>query len=169
MNRRMRYTALAVALLAGSALAPNVRAQDGKIPMHHGRPGASPIPATGLAPAARALLVPSPAPARTSAAAQDKKTATGESFFIVGSVDQQKSQFLLKRPTEVTLLVKLDANTKFFDDSGQPLKSTDFRTGDTVWLTSSGNPDEPTAARIRKGQMTVADLHRYYLDYPEIK
>ncbi len=109
-----------------------------------------------------------PPPARTGAA-EDKKTAAGESFFIVGSVDQQKSQFLLKRPTEVTLLVTVNANTKYFDDSGQPLKATDFRTGDTVWLTSSGNPDNPTALRIRKGEMTVADLHRYYLDYAEIK
>jgi hypothetical protein len=162
MNRRLRYTIFAAALLAGSTLAPNARAQDGTTPMRHGRPGGSSIPATGLAPA------PRPAPARTSAAAQDKKTPTGEAFFIVASVDQSKSQFLLKRPTEVTLLVKVDANTKYVDDTGQPMKTTDFRAGDTIWLTSTGGGDEPTAVRIRKGQMTVAELHRSYLDYPEI-
>jgi len=161
MNKRLCYSVIAAALLAGLALAPSARAQDGNMPPHHGRPGASPT-----SPLARSSA---PAPARSSVAAQDKKTAAGESFFIVGSVDQQKSQFLLKRPTEVTLLVTVNANTKYLDDSGQPLKATDFRTGDTVWLTSSGNPDNPTAVRIRKGEMTVADLHRYYLDYPEIK
>jgi hypothetical protein len=159
MNKRLRYMVFAVALLAGSALAPNARAQDGKMSMHGGRPGASPSPAAALA----------PAPARTSAATQDKKTSSGEAFFIVASVDQSKSQFLLKRPTEVTLLVKVDANTKYLDDSGQPLKSTDFRAGDTIWLSSSGDGDDPTAVRIRKGEMTVAELHRSYLDYPEIK
>jgi hypothetical protein len=163
MNKRLHYSIFAVALLSGIVLPPNARAQDGNMPAHHGRPGASPTSTSVLA------RSPSPAPTRSSTAAQDKKTAAGESFFIVGSVDQQKSQFLLKRPTEVTLLVTVNANTKYFDDSGQPLKATDFRTGDTVWLTSSGNPDNPAAVRIRKGEMTVADLHRYYLDYPEIK
>ncbi|HXA76306.1 MAG TPA: hypothetical protein VNV41_04165 [Candidatus Acidoferrales bacterium] len=165
MNRRLGSAVIAAVLLGGSPFAPAVHAQQGTVPMHRGRPGGSPIPATGLSPIPRLA----PAPARISGAAQDKKTAAGESFFIVASVDQSKAQFLLKRPTEVTLLVKVDANTKYLDDSGQPLKSTDFRAGDTVWLTSSGGGDEPTAVRIRKGEMTVADLHRYYLDYPEIK
>jgi hypothetical protein len=163
MNKRLHYFVFAVALLAGIAVAPNARAQNGNAPFHHGRPGANP---TSTSAPVRTMAPP---PARTSAAEQDKKTAAGESFFIVGSVDQQKSQFLLKRPTEVTLLVTVNPNTKYLDDAGQPLKATDFRTGDTVWLTSSGNPDNPTAVRIRKGQMTVADLHRYYLDYSEIK
>jgi hypothetical protein len=159
MNNPLRYAVFAVALLAGSALASNSRAQDGKIPMHHGRPGAAP----------NAAPPPAPARASASASAQDKKTAAGESFFIVASVDQQKSQFLLKRPTEVTLLVSVNANTQYFDDSGNRLKGTDFRAGDTIWLTSSGSGDEPTAVRIRKGEMTVAELHHSYLDYPEIK
>jgi hypothetical protein len=154
MNKRVRYTVFAVTLLAGSALAPNSRAQNGKLRVPGGKPVAAPAPVL--------------APARISAAAQDKKTSAGESFFIVASVDQSKSQFLLKRPTEVTLLVTVNANTQYLDDSGKPLKSTDFRAGDTVWLTSSGG-GEPTAARIRKGQMTVAELHHDYLDYPEIK
>jgi hypothetical protein len=107
--------------------------------------------------------------AGNSYAATDKKTAAGEAFFIVASIDQSKAQVLLKRPTEVTLLVRVDANTKFLDETGQPLKITDFRAGDTVWVTTSGGGDQPSASRIRKGQMTIADLHHYYLDYPEIK
>jgi hypothetical protein len=147
----------AVALLAGSALAPNARAQDRKMPMRGGRPTATVVSA------------PAPARANTSASIQDKKTPAGESFFIVASVDQSKSQFLLKHPTEVTLLVTVNANTQYLDDSGKPLKSTDFRAGDTIWLTSAGGSDAPTAVRIRKGEMTVAELHRSYLNYPEIK
>ncbi|HKV06259.1 MAG TPA: hypothetical protein VJO53_14275 [Candidatus Acidoferrales bacterium] len=104
-----------------------------------------------------------------SARAQGKTKAGGERFFIVASIDQAKSQFLLKRPTEVTLIVKVDAKTQYQDDKGKPIKLSDFRAGDTVWVDYSGTPDQPTAVRIRKGQMTVADLHRFYLDYPEIK
>ncbi len=100
--------------------------------------------------------------------AQDKKTSTGEEFFIVASVDLMKSQLLLKRPSEVTMLMKVNEKTKYADDAGKPLTLSDLRAGDTVWVLSS-NPADPTASRIRKGQMTVADLHRYYLDYPEIK
>jgi len=100
--------------------------------------------------------------------AQNKRTATGEEFFIVASVDLIKSQLLLKRPSEVTMLMKVNDKTKFADDAGKPLALSDLRAGDTVWVLSS-NPADPTASRVRKGQMTVADLHRYYLDYPEIK
>jgi len=98
-----------------------------------------------------------------------KKTPQGEQFFIVASVDLQKSQMLLKYPTEVTLLMHVDGTTKFADDSGTPLKLSDFRAGDTVWVSSTSNKGDVTAVRVRKGRMNVADLHRYYLDYAEIK
>ncbi|MGA2511730.1 MAG: hypothetical protein ABSG27_16040 [Candidatus Acidiferrales bacterium] len=101
--------------------------------------------------------------------AQTKKNSTGEAFYIVASLDQQKSQLLLKRPSEVTLLMKVGDETQLADETGKPLKLTDLRAGDTVWVISSGDPSAPTAVHIRKGQMAVADLHRYYLDYPEIK
>jgi hypothetical protein len=100
--------------------------------------------------------------------AQSKKTPAGEEFFLVASVDQSKSQFLLKRPSEVTLLMKVTDKTQYLDESGNAIHLSDFRAGDTVWVISSGAP-EPTASRVRKGRMTIADLHRYYLDYPEIK
>jgi hypothetical protein len=105
----------------------------------------------------------------SSVYAQGKKNSAGEQFSIVASVDQPKSQLLLKRPTEVTVLMKVTDKTQYLDENGKPLKLTDFRAGDTVWVISSGSAAEPTAVRIRKGQMTVADLHRYFLDYPEIK
>ena len=105
----------------------------------------------------------------TSAFAQGRKNSSGEEFFIVSSVDLQKTQLLLKHPTEVTLVVKTNEKTRFSDEAGKPLKLSDFRAVDTVWVTSSGAVGDATATRIRKGRMTVADLHRYYLDYPEIK
>jgi hypothetical protein len=114
-----------------------------------------------------AVVVAGMAGAATSHA-QNKKTSAGEEFFIVASVDQAKSQILLKRPSEITMLMKANDKTQYADDAGKPMTLSDFRAGDTVWVLSS-NPAEPTASRIRKGQMTVADLHRYYLNYPEIK
>jgi hypothetical protein len=119
--------------------------------------------ATPSAGAPRAALRPSLSPP-----VQPKKTRAGEEFFIVASIDQTKSQILLKQPSEVTLLMKVTDKTQFVGENGQPLKFSDLRAGDTVWVTSSGGAN-PTASHIRKGQMTVADLHRYYLDYAEIR
>jgi|ERR1700730_15951332 hypothetical protein len=105
----------------------------------------------------------------TAADAQDKKTAAGEEFFIVASLDQANAQLLLKRPTEVTQLAKVSARTQFIDEKAKPLHLTDLRAGDTVWAVTSGSGTNITIARLRKGPMTVAELHQYYLDYPQIK
>ncbi len=125
-----------------------------------------------MAPPNAAPAAPSQAPPATASAYSTvpaKKTAAGEQFFIVASLDLQKTQLLLKYPTEVTLLVKATDQTKFVDDSGKPIKLSDLRSGDTVWVTSTGTADSTTALKVRKGQMTVPDLHRYYLDYPPIQ
>jgi len=104
------------------------------------------------------------------AGAQTKKTSGGEEFFIVSSMDPSKSQVLLKRPTEVTLLMKISDKTVILDVTSKPLHLTDLHAGDTVWVTSTGSADSgPIALRIRKGPMTVELLHRYFLDYPVIK
>ncbi|MGH9714710.1 MAG: hypothetical protein ACRD5M_15560 [Candidatus Acidiferrales bacterium] len=106
----------------------------------------------------------------TPTSAQGKKSSTGEEFFMVSSIDTSKSQVLLKRPTEVTLLMKVSDKTIIVDAAGKPLKLADLHAGDTVWVISSGGENGgPVASRIRKGPMTVADLHRYFLDYPVIK
>jgi hypothetical protein len=157
--------ACAVILFVGIASAPSAQAQDGAPPF---RPGAHPRgnrPPGALPPIPqmpRSFLPPTTAPA-------GKKTTSGEEFFIVASVDQSKSQVLLKHPTEVTLLAKVDPSTQYTDDAGKPLKLSDFRAGDTVWVTLSGGTAGTGAMRVRKGEMTEADLHRYYLDYPVIK
>ncbi|MGB0034521.1 MAG: hypothetical protein WBP79_03505 [Candidatus Acidiferrales bacterium] len=100
------------------------------------------------------------------APAQVKKASGGEEFFLVSSVDLRKSQVLVKRPTEVTLLVKVDDKTQYVDEKGKAIKLADLRAGDTIWIISSapGADGEPLAQRIRKGPMTVKDLHRLYLD-----
>lgn len=101
--------------------------------------------------------------------AQTTKPSSGEDFFIIASVDLAKSQLLLKRPTEVTTLLNINSQTKFLDAAGKPIQASDLRTGDTVWVTASGKGQDVTASRVRKGPMTVAELHQRYLDYPEIK
>jgi hypothetical protein len=102
--------------------------------------------------------------------AQDKKASGGEEFFIVSSIDTAKSQVLLKRPTEVTVLMKIIDKTVILDAANKPLQLADLHAGDTVWVSSSGSGNsEPIALRIRKGPMTVELLHRYFLDYPVIK
>ena len=136
-----------------------------------GKPDGVP-PQGAHSPAATAQATPAAPihPKPVGMAAPGKKTESGEQFFIVASIDLQKSQLLLKYPTEVTLLVVVNGATKFVDETGKPLKLADFRAGDTVWMVSSpAAQGEATAINVRKGQMTVADLHRYYLDYAEIK
>lgn len=99
-----------------------------------------------------------------------KKTPAGESFFIVSSVDPPKSEILLKQPTEVTQLMKVASSTKYLDDTGKPIQLSGLRAGDTVWVkVANGNASEPIAISIRKGPMTVAELHSLYLDYPEVQ
>jgi hypothetical protein len=112
---------------------------------------------------------PATPPVPVSTKVDTPKTNTkGEQFFIIASIDQAKSEILAKRPNEVTLLLNVTPKTQYLAENGKPLKLSDFRAGDTVWVASTGGA-HPTATRIRKGQMTVADLHRYYLDYAEIK
>jgi hypothetical protein len=97
-------------------------------------------------------------------AAQAKKNTRGEEFFIIASVDQQKSQLLMKRPTEVTLLMLTNERTEFSDEDGKRIKLSDLRSGDTVWVLAASAPDAKLLAlHVRKGPMTVAELHRLYL------
>lgn len=158
MNRLLRsfgffgLMSLAVAV-AGSALAQ--RRPAGTRPGNHAQ---TPLRAS----AARPLPMASPSK-------EEVKTTSGEQFFIVASIDQQNSQLLLKRPTEVTVLVKVTPQTKYLSDTGKPITLGEFHAGDTVWAKILNGEKDPTVIEMRHGQMTVADLHRYYLDYPIIK
>jgi hypothetical protein len=98
--------------------------------------------------------------------AQKKPAAANDEFFIVSSVDAPKHQLVLKRPTEVTVLMNVDDKTVYLDESGKPLRLTDLRAGDTVYVNAAAGSDgELLAQRIRKGPMTVQELHKRYLNY----
>lgn len=96
-------------------------------------------------------------------------TAQGnrEEFFIVSSLDAAHGRIVLKRPTEVTLLMQVTAQTAYRDEQGKPLRLADLRTGDTAYITYRQSPGgAPTALLVRLGPMTVEELQRRYLLYP---
>jgi len=102
--------------------------------------------------------------------AQDKKNAAGEEFFIVSSVDTKDSSLLLKRPTEVTVEMKIPTSAKLFDEQHKPMHITDFRAGGTIWaIARADSTGELVASSVRLGPMTVQELHALYLDYPVIQ
>lgn len=106
----------------------------------------------------------------SGAFAQEKKNSAGESFFMISSINQSQSQVLLKAPTELTELVGVTPQTKFLDESNKPIKLSDLRSGDTVWVvTKAAKGGTAVAISIRNGPMTVAELHKLYLDYPVLK
>lgn len=159
MNKLFRSLALTAVLFFTIAIPGAAFAQ-----RHAAGP---PRGARPMMPPVRTLTTPPrPAPSHSK---QVINTPTGEQFFIVASIDKQNSQLLLKRPTEVTVLVKITPSTKYLNDAGKAVSLSTFRAGDTVWAKLSGNSTEPTVTEMREGEMTVADLHRYYLDYPIIK
>ncbi len=98
--------------------------------------------------------------------AQGKEAGStkAEEFFIVSSVNSNKEQLVLKRPTEVTLLVRVNDKTAYLDQQGRPLQLKDFRAGDTVYVTLRSSAEGPAViTRIRKGLMTLVELRRRYL------
>jgi hypothetical protein len=126
------------------------------------------------APAASQAPAPPPAAANAARQARAGKTRNvpqttaeaGEQFFIISSVDPAKQQLVLKRPTEVTALMQVDDKTTYVDEDGAPLHLMDLRAGDTVYVLSRQNKEPgPIASRIRKGPMTLAELHKHYLSY----
>jgi hypothetical protein len=102
-----------------------------------------------------AILLLGPAP---GAAASDR-----EEFFIVSSLDAARGRIVLKRPTEVTLLMQVTARTAYRDEQGRPLRLADLRTGDTAYITYRQETGAPTALLVRLGPMTVQELQRRYL------
>jgi|GEM_PF-3525818 len=103
------------------------------------------------------------------ARAQTKANASGEQFFIISSVDFQKDQIVLMHPTQLTVVATFSPQTTtFLDENGKKLSTKELRAGDTVWavLKSTGKKSLPQVSRIREGAMTVAELHKLFLDYP---
>lgn len=85
-----------------------------------------------------------------------------EEFFILSSVDAARGRLVLKRPTEVTVLMQVNGQTTYRDEKGRSLRLADLRTGDTLYVTFRQSPGgEPTALRVRLGPMTVQGMQRY--------
>ena len=100
--------------------------------------------------------------------AQPEKDSAKESsnkgdFFIVSSIDLAKKQILLKRPTEVTELMRVDSSTRYFEECGKAIRLADLRAGDTVYIVSKPNAEQPVAVTIQKGPMTVEVLRERFL------
>jgi hypothetical protein len=90
--------------------------------------------------------------------------APAEEFFIVSSVDASKQTMVLKRPTEVTLIMQVTEKTRCRNEQGKPVRFTDLRAGDTVFIASARNGSgQLVAASIRQGIMTLPELRRRYL------
>ena len=68
------------------------------------------------------------------AATAPRAASSDEQFFIISSVDLKKDQLVLKRPTEVTVLMDVNDKTVVLDEKGKPLHLKDLRAGDTVWI-----------------------------------
>jgi hypothetical protein len=97
---------------------------------------------------------------------RDQPPQPGE-FFIISSVNAGKKQLVLKEPTEVTELVAVTDKTECLDEQGEAVPFKDFRAGDTVYVTFGTSANgERAVLRIRKGAMTVGELHRRYLTTP---
>ena len=91
-------------------------------------------------------------------------TTTREDFFIISSMDAKKRQIVLKRPTEVTELVRVTEKTVYLDEQGKAIDFKSLRAGDTVYITSSPSPDGVRiATEIRRGPMTREELHHRYV------
>lgn len=94
--------------------------------------------------------------ARTQAA-----TTGSDEFFVVSSVE--KNNLVLLRPTEITAVVAVTDKTQIVDENNKPIKLTDLRTGDTIFVTyATASNGTMTATHVRKGMMTVAELRKRY-------
>jgi hypothetical protein len=102
----------------------------------------------------------------TAARAASAASPPADEFFIVSSVDSDKGTIVVKRPTETTLTIRVTDRTRCLGLKGEPVRFTDLRAGDTVFIASipvaSG---APVASTIRCGPMTVEELHRRYLRF----
>jgi hypothetical protein len=91
------------------------------------------------------------------------RPSSAEEFFIVSSVDIAKGQLLVKQPTEITELLQVNDKTRYTDKNGKAMQFVDLRAGDTVYIRSTPAGAGKVAVSIRKGPMSVEELHRRYL------
>jgi hypothetical protein len=163
-SRPRRFAGRAILAVGASLLACALSAQQNPPGTNHAHPHAS--PGTTSAPTAISQPPASQAATRATAeaAARKLKVAASGDFFIVSSIDTKAQQIVLKRPTEVTQLVQVNAQTQYLDENGQPLKLQNLRAGDTVFVVlQQKSAAIPIATSIRRGPMTVDILRQRYL------
>jgi hypothetical protein len=125
--------------------------------------GAQPVAATAGRGAPAAGAAAPGGGAGAPAAEAGVAARPGDEFFIVSSVDAARGRIVLKRPTEVTLVMHVTARTAYRDERGRPLRLADLRAGDTAYIRYGRDPaGEATAVLVRLGPMTVPELHRRY-------
>ena len=84
----------------------------------------------------------------------------------MSSADAGKSTMVLKRPTEVTLTMRVTEKTRCRNEEGKPIRFTDLRAGDTIFIVSARDSSgQLVASSIRQGPMTVKELHQRYLRF----
>ncbi|HKW90004.1 MAG TPA: hypothetical protein VJN21_14730 [Candidatus Acidoferrales bacterium] len=112
-----------------------------------------------------AIVLSAPLPAQMRKTPSESR---GEQFYVISSVDMQKHQIVFMRPTQLTVVATTNDQTTYVgEQSQQKLALKDLRAGQTVWATiRKDKSGDLTVARVREGAMTVAELHRLYLDYP---
>jgi hypothetical protein len=86
-----------------------------------------------------------------------------QEFFILSSLDPAHGRMVLKRPTEVTVVMRVNGETTYRNAEGKPLAFRDLRSGDTGYITFRQEAGgEPTAIVVQLGPMTVQELARRY-------
>jgi hypothetical protein len=95
--------------------------------------------------------------------AQVQAKAGNDEFFVISSIDKTHNALVLLRPTQITATVGVSDKTKYVDEKGKPIKLTDLRTGDTIFVTYSTQNDTLVAQSVRKGMMTTAEMRKRYL------
>jgi hypothetical protein len=87
-----------------------------------------------------------------------------DEFFLISSLDLDRGTIVVKRPTEVTLLLYVDSRTRCLAENGRPMALSKLRAGDTVYVVSERDASGRLLARtVREGVMTVPELRRRYL------
>ncbi len=111
-----------------------------------------------------AAVISTPDWAQSRGSAADTRS---EQFYIISSVDMQKHQVVFMRPTQLTVVATTTDQTAYVGEQNQKLALKDLRAGQTVWATLRKDKSGAVAVlKIREGAMSVAQLHRLYLDYP---
>jgi hypothetical protein len=95
--------------------------------------------------------------------AQVQAKAGNDEFFVISSIDKTHNALVLLRPTQITATVGVNDKTKYVDEKGKPIKMTDLRTGDTIFVTYSTQNETLVAQSVRKGMMTTAEMRKRYL------